>query len=77
MHVVRQDDPGVDMERTLYPCEANGLAQRLDLAGQRIGSGCREGDGEIDGGAGTMGAKIAGHGGQDAREWLTNACGGP
>ena len=61
MHVVGQDDPGVDGEGALHPGHADGVAEGFDLAGQDIGATGGEGDGEEDGGAGAAGKEVGRH----------------
>ena len=61
MHVVRQNDPGVDPEGSFGPRHGDGLAQSLHFIAQKRSAVTLQGHGEKDRSAGDSGAKIARH----------------
>jgi len=62
MHVVGQDDPGVDMEGPFAPCISDSFTQQVDLAQEEIRPAIRESDGKEDACAGQAGAAVGRHG---------------
>ena len=74
MHVVGQDDPGVDGEGTGGAGLGNGGAEGGDFAGQGIGAAPVEGDRDENGGSGAVGAQVVGHGSRVGGNWLTKRC---
>ena len=61
MHVVGQDDPGVDPEWAFGEGAVYGVSEMVDLPQKQITVAIRERDGEEDAGAGVAGAEISGH----------------
>ena len=61
MHVIRQDDPGVDMEGMAVLGGAYRLAEKVNVADQQIASAVTQIDGEEIGSTRHMGAAVSRH----------------
>jgi len=59
--VVRQDDPGVDLERALGSRDPDGIAQGFDFANQKLRGAVGQSDSKEDRSTGNAGAKVSGH----------------
>jgi len=59
MHVIRQDDPGIDMEGMTFSGGANRLAKKVDVTDKNIASAVTQIDHEEIGGARHLGAAVS------------------
>jgi len=63
MHMVRQNDPGIDMERMARVCGTNRFAQQIDMADQHVASTVEQIDRKEIRGTRHLGAAVSRHGG--------------